>query len=126
MRGFILLYIIAGLRRTRRYSLRHRIEQAHLQNWLTLCLQTIPRNYDCAVELLQCRRLIKGYSDTHARGLSKFSRVLDTLPLVIERDDAAQWIARLRDAALGDEEGKDLEGAIKTVMSFAQQPPVSS
>ncbi len=126
LRGFILLYAIAGLRRTRRYSLRHRIEQAHLQNWLTLCLQTIPRNYDCAVELLQCRRLIKGYSDTHARGLSKFSRVLDTLPLLIERDDAAQWIARLRDAALGDEEGKDLEGAIKTVMSFAQKPPVSS
>jgi indolepyruvate ferredoxin oxidoreductase beta subunit len=126
LRGFILLYGIAGLRRTRRYSLRHRIEQAHLQNWLTLCQQTIPRNYDCAVELLQCRRLIKGYSDTHARGLSKFARVLDTLPALIERDDAAQWIARLREAALGDEEGTALEGAIKTVMSFASSPAASS
>ena len=126
LRGFVLLYVIAGLRRTRRHSLRHRIEQAHLHNWLALCQQTIPRNYDCAVELLQCRRLIKGYSDTHARGLSRFARVLDTLPALIERDDAAQWIARLREAALKDAEGKDLEGAIKTVMSFTSPPTAPS
>ena len=34
-------------------------------------------DYDLAVEVIRCRRLIKGYSDTHARGQSKFDRVLD-------------------------------------------------
>ncbi len=119
LRGFVLLYVIAGLRRTRRRSLRHRVEQAHLHAWLTLCHETLPQNYECAIELLQCRRLIKGYSDTHARGLSKFARIMAVVPALIDRDDAGQWIARLREAALGDEDGTDLDGAIKTVMSFA-------
>ena len=34
------------------------------------------------------------------------------------RDDAAEWIARLREAALQDAEGKALDGAIATVRSF--------
>ena len=107
------------MRRTRRYSLRHKIEQAHLQNWLSLCQQTLPQNYDLAIEILLCRRLIKGYSDTHSRGLSKFARIMETLPLLAHREDAAEWVARLRTAALQDAEGKDLEGAIETVMSFS-------
>lgn len=122
LRGFVLLYVIAGLRHTRRYSLRHQVEQAHLLNWLTLCNETLPKNYDLAVELLLCRRLIKGYSDTHVRGLSNFARILDTLPALIERDDAAQWIARLREAALQDSTGNALDGAIQTVSSFAEPP----
>lgn len=122
LRDFVLLYVIAGLRRTRRRSLRHQVEQAHLQDWLTLCHETIPQNYNCAIELLQCRRLIKGYSDTHARGLSKFARIMAIVPALIGRDDADQWIARLREAALSDEDGKALDGAIKTVMSFARPP----
>jgi indolepyruvate ferredoxin oxidoreductase, beta subunit len=31
-------------------------------------LAQVPPNYDLAVELIRCRRLVKGYSDTHARG----------------------------------------------------------
>ena len=35
------------------------------------------------------------------------------------RDDAAEWLERLREAALQDEKGEALDGAIKTVESFA-------
>ena len=35
------------------------------------------------------------------------------------RDDAADWCRRLREAALKDEEGKALAGAIQTIESFA-------
>lgn len=125
LRGFVLLYLIAGLRRTRRYSLRHKIEQAHLQNWLSLCQKTLTHNYDLAIEVLLCRRLIKGYSDTHSRGLSKFARIMETLPLLAHREDAAEWVARLRTAALQDAEGKDLEGAIETVISFSSTVPAT-
>ena len=49
---------------------------AHLERWLATALARLPDNYDLAVEVIRCRRLVKGYSDTHARGLSKFDRVL--------------------------------------------------
>ena len=35
------------------------------------------------------------------------------------RPDAADWTRRLREAALQDEEGKALDGAIQTIRSFA-------
>jgi indolepyruvate ferredoxin oxidoreductase beta subunit len=36
------------------------------------------------------------------------------------RNDASQWLSRIRDAALKDEKGEALDGAIKTVESFAR------
>ncbi len=115
---FSVLYMVSGLRRFRRKLLRHAVEQEHLENWLETALRTAPRNYDLAVETLKCRRLIKGYSDTHARGLSKFDKVLSGIKLVEERSDAADWASRLLDAALADVKGETLEGAIQTIRSF--------
>jgi indolepyruvate ferredoxin oxidoreductase beta subunit len=119
LRGFLMLYLLGGLRGWRRRTLRHRQEQAHLERWLAVAMDERSRNYDLAVELVRCRRLVKGYSDTHARGLSKFDRVLDAIRLVAAREDAADWARRLREAALKDEEGKALDGAIATIRSFA-------
>jgi indolepyruvate ferredoxin oxidoreductase beta subunit len=34
------------------------------------------------------------------------------------RKDAADWIRRLREAALEDEAGEALDGALKTIQSF--------
>lgn len=117
--NFMMLYVLGGLRGYRRRTLRHQYEQEHLSKWLQVCGQAATKNYDYAVELLRCRRLIKGYSDTHARGLSKFDRVLEGGALIADRDDAAQWLARLREAALQDEDGEALEGALRTIQSFA-------
>ncbi|TWG98296.1 indolepyruvate ferredoxin oxidoreductase beta subunit [Mesorhizobium sp. J18] len=117
--GFSLLWLIGGLRRWRRSMLRHRVETAHLEQWFDLALSRLDTDYGLAVEILNCRRLIKGYSDTHARGLSKYDRVLSALPMIEGRADAADWLRRLREAALKDEKGEMLEGALKTVASFA-------
>lgn len=116
---FLGLYFLGGLRGYRRRTLRHRYEQTHLDQWLRTCATAAAEDYAYATELLRCRRLIKGYSDTHARGLSKFDKVIDAATLVKGRDDAADWVARLREAALQDEEGTALDGAIATVRSFA-------
>ncbi len=121
LRGFGMLYVLAGLRNRRRRTLRHAQEQAHLEAWLATALDQIDRDYDLAVEILRCRRLIKGYSDTHARGLSKFDRVMDGAKMVAGRADAAEWVARLREAALQDEDGTALDGALKTIQSFTNQ-----
>ena len=95
---------------------------AHLERWLAVALGHLDRDYALAVEVIRCRRLVKGYSDTHARGLSKFDRVMDGIALVAGRDDAADWARRLREAALQDEEGKALDGALETIRSFRLAP----
>lgn len=118
LRGFLMLHVLGGLKGWRLKTLRHAEEVAHLNRWLATAMGYLPQNYDLAVEVIRCRRLVKGYSDTHARGLSKFDRVLEAIALVKDRDDAAQWAARLREAALKDEEGKALDGAIATIRSF--------
>ena len=73
------------------------------------------KDYALGVEVLRARRLIKGYSDTHARGESKYDRVLSALPLLTGRPDAAEWLHRLIEAALKDEKGEMLDGALKTI-----------
>ncbi|MFN4192762.1 MAG: indolepyruvate oxidoreductase subunit beta family protein [Tabrizicola sp.] len=116
--AYIALHVLGGMKGWRRRSLRHAQEQAHLARWLETVLAQALRNYALAVELVRCRRLIKGYSDTHARGQSKFDRVLAATARIAAREDAADWCRRLREAALQDEDGKALDGAIRTVDSF--------
>jgi indolepyruvate ferredoxin oxidoreductase beta subunit len=115
---FTTLYILGGFARFRRRLLRHEVEQVHLAHWLGETERLARVNYDLGVEVLRCRRLIKGYSDTHARGLSRYDRVLSALPILEARDDGADWLRRLREAALKDENGTALEGALKTVESL--------
>lgn len=117
---FVALFLVAGLRRFRRRLRRHAVETAHRDAWLDLARGAARRDRALAAEILACRRLIKGYSDTHARGLSKFDRVLAALPLIEGRSDAADWLRRLREAALRDEPGEALDGAVRTVESFAK------
>jgi indolepyruvate ferredoxin oxidoreductase, beta subunit len=119
LRGFLMLHVLGGLKGWRLKSLRHATETAHLERWLATATGYLPRNYDLAVEVIRCRRLIKGYSDTHARGLSKFDKVLSAIKLIHDRDDAPDWARRLREAALKDEDGKALDGAIATIQTFA-------
>jgi indolepyruvate ferredoxin oxidoreductase, beta subunit len=119
LRAFLMLHGLGALRGYRRRTLRHRHEGAHLDRWLATALGYLATDYDLAVEVIRCRRLVKGYSDTHARGLSKFDRVLAGIALVAQRGDAADWARRLREAALQDEEGKALNGALETIRSFA-------
>ncbi|MBR0743989.1 indolepyruvate oxidoreductase subunit beta family protein [Bradyrhizobium japonicum] len=116
---FLTLYVVAGLRGLRRRSLRHAVETAHRDGWLKAATDAVAANYQLGVEILQCRRLVKGYSDTHSRGLSKFDRTLEAIKLVERREDAADWARRLREAALKDSAGKELDGVIQTIKTFA-------
>jgi indolepyruvate ferredoxin oxidoreductase, beta subunit len=115
---FLALYALSGLKRFRRGMLRHQVEEKHIADWLLKVRRAAAINYDLAVEVIRCRRLIKGYSDTHTRGEAKYDKVLSALPLLENRSDGADWIRRLREAALLDEDGKQLDGALKTVATL--------
>ncbi len=91
---------------------------AHLEAWLALARETLAKDYALGVEVLRCRRLIKGYSDTHERGEAKFDRVLSALPILSGRADAAEWLHRLIEMALKDEKGEVLDGALQTIRTL--------
>jgi indolepyruvate ferredoxin oxidoreductase beta subunit len=112
--GFLLLHFVAGLRRWRRGTLRYRVEQQRIGAWLESIksLAAKPGGYDAAVELAECQRLVKGYSDTHERGLKNYNSVVGAVQRLADRPDLAATIKRLRTAALADEEGKQLRAAL--------------
>ncbi|QFT58240.1 putative indolepyruvate oxidoreductase subunit B [Sulfitobacter sp. THAF37] len=118
LRSFVMLHVLGGLKGYRMKTRRHEVETAHMAQWLEDSLAPLGEDYALSVELLKNRRLIKGYSDTHARGLTKFATVMNAAALLRGRKDAAEWMNRLREAALQDAEGKALDGAIRTVRSF--------
>ena len=109
--GFLLLYGLAGLRRFRRSSLRYEQENARIEAWLQAVHATVPADPALALEIVRCQRLVKGYSDTHERGVRHFERVMAAAPRLAGRADAAATLARLSEAALADEHGKALDGA---------------
>lgn len=116
--AFLMLYFLGGMRGWRRRTLRHAQERAHLERWLDIAAAQAAGNYALAVEILNARRLVKGYSDTHARGLSKFDRVMAAAPLLTNRADGARWMRLLVASALQDEAGTDLDGTLKTIATL--------
>ncbi|HEX6019619.1 MAG TPA: indolepyruvate oxidoreductase subunit beta family protein [Burkholderiaceae bacterium] len=112
LRGHLQLRMVAALRRWRRGNRRHAQEMAHLQAWLDAVERALDGDYALAVELLRCRRLIKGYSDTHERGSGRFDRLLHAAALLAGREGAGESLAALREAALRDADGRALEQAM--------------
>ena len=118
LRGYLLHRFLGLLKPYRRALYRHKQEQNHLCRLQDIAARYVEEDYALAIEIFKCQRLIKGYSDTLARGRSKFTYVLGALDSLKGREDAAVWIARLRTAALKDETGQELKGALQTIQSF--------
>lgn len=111
--GFSQLYFLASLRRWRRKSLRFRREQERIAGWLSQVKETAAHNYDLAIELAECPRLVKGYGDTHALGSKNFESLMNALPALRKMPDGATRLKRLRELALADDTGKKLADALK-------------
>lgn len=109
VRGQLMLQGLAAMRRWRRKSLRHGTEMASIEHWLSQVKALMQDDYTLALELISCRRLVKGYSDTHARGSSKFDRLLRAAALLKGRPNAATDLAALRSAALADSQGQQFK-----------------
>ncbi len=111
LRGFLLLYGLASWRRWRRGTLRYAQENAFIEDWLRRIEVAARTDAALALELVRCQRLVKGYSDTHARGRRSF----ETLMQVADRAGPAlspALLRELRDAALADENGQRLRDTL--------------
>ena len=110
LRGFLMLYAVAGMRRWRRSTLRYAEENRRIEQWLGHIRAATATNPQLAIEIAQCQRLVKGYSDTHERGMRNYETVIG----VLQRSDAISpaTLRELRDAALADERGDKLRAAL--------------
>lgn len=99
--GFLQLYLIARLRFMRRSTLRFRNENGKINAWLDRIEATARTDYELAVEIARCQRLIKGYGDTYDRGWENFQALMAQAEHV-----GASGLERLRAAALADDEGR--------------------
>ena len=113
LRGFLPLYFLSRLRFLRRGSYRFKLEQKRIDDWLSLILEVTKIDYAAAVEIAKLQRLIKGYGDTHERGLRSYSKIISRMEVVLRRASPAQDIARLSEAALKDEDGIALRSALE-------------
>lgn len=121
--GFLTLFAVASLKPLRRRSLRFAVEQAHIEAWLSKVTEIVGSNYDLAVELAECRNLVKGYGDTHARGQTNYAAIIEALPLLAARPDAAPALAELRQAALADDTGTSFKATLARLAAPAAPVP---
>lgn len=112
LRGFIPLYLVASLRFLRRSSYKYQQETARIENWLTLVREAAGDDPAFATEIAALQRLIKGYGDTHARGLTSFAAITDVLDTLQQQANPAAAIRILHNAALADENGVALRAAL--------------
>ena len=109
--GFLLLYGLASLKRFRRGSLRFAEETRSIETWLATIMRLAPVDYLLAAEVAEARTLLKGYGDTRRRGQDRYGKLMDLVPALAARPAGGATFARLRKAALADEEGLALERA---------------
>lgn len=111
LHGYLMLRTVAAMKRWRRSTLRYAEENRRIEEWLQRIAATAVRHPELAVEVAQCQRLVKGYSDTHERGLRNY----DTVMAAFQRAGAGlapATLRELRDAALADEHGHKLQAAL--------------
>jgi indolepyruvate ferredoxin oxidoreductase, beta subunit len=119
--GFVLLRGISALRHFRRASLRYQIENQRIEAWLKQIAEIAPRNPALAVELAECQTLVKGYGDTHERGWSSFSQLASLATGLAGEPEGAARLRALREAALADDSGAQLERAIASLKNHPAQ-----
>jgi len=123
--GYLRFLILAKLRAVRPYGHRYAQEQAQIETWLGLIAEAAKRSSALALEVAECARLIKGYGDTHARGLSNYARIEDVLmrPAIagsMQLERAIDAIASARTAALVDPDGESLAKCLVESAAVAQ------
>jgi len=110
--GYLLVRALAKLKRWRPRTLRYADEQALIERWLAAIRDARPRSTALALEIAQCAGLLKGYGETHRRGLANFLAIFDALvenPATTDPVEQAAALRKAREAALADPEGLALE-----------------
>ena len=110
VRGFLMLSLVACAKHWRRTTLRYKSENAMIENWLDLVVTFAKMDSTKTLEWVKCQVLVKGYGDTHARGVKNFNLIHALVKNNLKI--SAVQIQELRAAALADEQGTSLNAVL--------------
>lgn len=91
--------------------------------WLMAASNAAQHDGALAREIIGCQCLVKGYGDTHARGMRSLHRILSSLPKLAAAN-AAKEVRKMREAALADESGRPLDELLATLLASAERSPI--
>lgn len=111
--GYLLLRMVAELRIIRKKTLRYHIENKRILAWLDLINKCVKINPDLAYEISVCPRLIKGYGNTHERGINRFSRIMAFIEKNQDQNNVNIKVAELRQAALLSSGGAEFNESLQ-------------
>ncbi|MDJ0947571.1 MAG: indolepyruvate oxidoreductase subunit beta family protein [Alphaproteobacteria bacterium] len=110
--GFLRLWLLAHMKWWRRFSHRFAEEQALIERWRAALTAMAREDYELALEIAACAKLLKGYGETHRRGRGNFLRIFEAriAPALAGAREAgaAETLRQAREAALADPEGAAL------------------
>lgn len=110
--GFLLLFLTARLRGLRPSSMRFAETQADLEDWLGRIALAAESDYALALEIAECRNLVKGYGETFERGLSNYRAIFAAMDRLTPEMRKSDIVAAWRKAAVADDTGDKLRLAI--------------
>ena len=121
--GYLRFWFLAKLRTLRPYTYRYVQEQSAIKYWLHHVVDAAKFSPALAFEIAECARLIKGYGDTHKRGVANYLLINEKIirPALHHQMPVQQGIdaiASARTAALVDPEGESLARCLNAL----QQP----
>jgi indolepyruvate ferredoxin oxidoreductase beta subunit len=111
--GFFRLWILAKLKWWRPRSFRWKVEQANIDDWLSMVNSASLINKEFAFEVAELSSLIKGYGSTHRRGTANFHYIVDKFVNPILKADkfpknATRKLRLARDTANKDPDSSNL------------------
>lgn len=129
LRGFLPLYVMAWWGRWRRITLRYAVETERIETWLARVQAAAAVDPRLGLEAAKCQMLVRGYSNTHLRGLSNYDIIMAVLDRHLN-ELAPAALRDLRNAALADEFGRRLRSTVErygfaTEGLFEPQVPIS-
>lgn len=122
IRGFLPMWLLSKLKRWRPRTLRYAEEQQRIDRWLAAITGALEVDYDLAREIAVAGKVVRGYSDTHRRGIRNFGLLMDAIPACKAARPPAKAFRTLLDAALSDPEGDALDRALAAL----QQPKAAA
>ena len=107
-----MLWTLSRWRVGRRSTLRYAQENARIEQWIERVVSLASTNPALALEVAKLQRLVKGYGDTHARGLRNYETLISVLDRHAKQISPVA-LGQLRDAALADEHGHKLRASLQ-------------
>ncbi len=124
--GYWILRSVAAARVFRRRSYRYQREQRAIAEWLDIMQSALRADPPFAEAFAELPRVLKGYSDTYARGLAAYERIMDRIARpasqTLEFDGHFAWLRASIAAALADETHTKLDAALASPPEHGPPP----